>query len=96
MKNIEIISIEKARDNGHCYTEIRISDDCGAEFRARYSFKVASCKPCYGNVMIDTLTSRPVPAEHFDEFCWDFEGLDLRSESMKSQMISEFRRQACG
>ena len=96
MRNIEIITIEKARNNGHCYVEMQGTDRCGREFKGRYSFRIASCKPCYGNVMIDTLTSMPVPAKRFDDYCWDFEGLDSQSEANKEDMRAAFREIACG
>jgi hypothetical protein len=95
MRKIEIINIEKAKNNGHCYLEMQVSNE-GQPSSRRYSFRVASCKASYGGVMIDTLTSRPVPFEHFDTYCWDFEALDSQSERDRGEMMAEFRRQACG
>ena len=95
MRNKRIISIEKARNNSHYILDMEAKNDCGESVILRYSFQARSCRPCYG-LMIDVMTSLPVPTKRFDEFCLDFVALDNRSERSKTEMIASFRKQVCG
>ena len=83
MDEFKIISIEKAKNNGHYYLQIKKGD-----FNGKYSI-AGNFRVYYDNAIYDSITVQPPTREEMKR--WEFEAQDSMSESKMEEMIAAFK-----
>jgi len=83
MDEFKIISIEKAKNNGHYYLEIKKGN-----FNGKYSI-AGNFRVYHDNLICDMITVMPPTFEEMNR--WEFEAQDSRSESKMEEMIFAFK-----
>ena len=83
MDEFKIISIEKAKNNGHHYINIQKGN-----FNGKYSV-AGNFRVYHDNLICDMITVLPPTHEEMNN--WEFEAHDQRSASKMEEMVAAFK-----